>query len=175
MTRKILLPYYVLCQLSEFSSNLTIYSEWHSIWWKLCNFPPNMRGGFPTLIWSIGTILNFFSGSIQKIWTFLNHFLNMIQNSELISEINAEIPNYMRKKHGNSSKSSDFSLIFFFLIRKSPNTPKSIFQVNIRNFLLRVNNNPDCLSVDMMVFVHQRLYYNIPYQIYKENHCNISP
>ena len=107
MTTTILLPYYVLCQSSEFFSNLTIYSEWHSIWWKLCNVLPNMSGGFPTLIWSIGTILNFL--------TFSNHFLNMIRNSELISEINAEIPNYMRKKtHGNSSKSSDFSLKYCF-------------------------------------------------------------
>jgi hypothetical protein len=110
MTRKILLPYYVLCQLSEFSSNLTIYSEWHSIWWKLCNFLPNMRGGFPTLIWSIGTILNFFSG-------FNSENLNIFES---FSEHDTEFWTYFRNKCRNSKlyakKTWKFIKILWFFI-----------------------------------------------------------
>jgi hypothetical protein len=78
-------------------------------------------------IQSIRTIPNFFPSSFGQFWIF---FRAHSDNSELISELYAEII-------WKFIKILFFHENIFFLIRKSPNTPNSIFRANIRNLLLR--------------------------------------
>ena len=73
-------------------------------------------------------------------------------NSEFIPGSIRTIPNhdtdfrtYFRNKCGKNMEIHQnpwvFKKIFFFLIRKSLNTPNSIFRANIRNFLLRARDS----------------------------------
>ena len=72
---------------------------------------------------------------IRSIQTILNFFPGSIRNSKFISESYAE-------KIWKFIKILFFSRKYFFLIRKSLNTPNSIFRAIIRNFLLRVKTLP---------------------------------
>ena len=75
---------------------------------------------------SILTILNFF---FKLIRTIPNFFLEFRTDFRIICGKNMEIHQNPLFFHENN----------FFLIRKSPNTPNSIFRANIRNLLLQVN------------------------------------
>ena len=75
----------------------------------------------------IRTMPNFFLRSIRSIRTILNFFLEFRTDFRIICRKNMEIHQNPLFFHEN----------IFFLIRKSPNTPNSIFQANIRNLLLR--------------------------------------
>ena len=71
----------------------------------------------------------FFSELIRSIRTIPNFFLEFRTDFRIICGKNMEIHQNPLFFHKN----------IFFLIRKSPNTPNSIFRANIGNLLLRVN------------------------------------
>ena len=80
-----------------------------------------MPNFFPRSIRSIRTIPKFFPSSFGVFGQFRTDF-------RIICGNNMEIYQNPLFFHEN----------IFFLIRKSPNTPNSIFRANIRNLLLRV-------------------------------------
>ena len=85
----------------------------------------------------------FFFELIRSIRTIPNFFRAHSDNSELISELYAE----------KIWKFIKITKIFFFLIRKSLNTPNSIFRANIRNLLLRAPTHGTYISTPLsMVF-----------------------
>ena len=89
---------------------------------------------FPRSIRSIRTILKIFSSSFGVFGQFRIFFRahsEYSDNSELISELYAE-------NIWKFIKILFFHENIFFLIRKSQNTPNSIFRTNIWNLLLRV-------------------------------------
>ena len=114
---------------SEYSDNSEFFSEVNSEYSDNSDFffPRSFgqfRFFFPEVIQSIRTIPNFFLRSIWIIRTIPNFFLEF----RIICGKYMEIYQNPLFFHEN----------IFFLIRKSLNTPNSIFRPNIRNLLLRV-------------------------------------
>ena len=77
---------------------------------------------------------NFFSELIRSIRTIPNYFLEFRTDFRIICGKNMEIHQNPLFSHEN----------IVFLIRKSPNTPNSIFRANIRNLLLRAISYTCC-------------------------------
>ena len=98
---------------SEYSDNSEFFSEVNSEYSDNSEF-------FSELIRSIRTIPKFFPSSFGVFGQFRTDF-------RIICGKNMEIHQNPLFFHEN----------IFFLIRKSPNTPNSIFRANIRNLLLR--------------------------------------
>jgi hypothetical protein len=96
---------------SEYSDNSEFFSKVNSEYSEF----------FSEVIRSIRTIPNFFPSSFGVFGQFRTDF-------RIICGNNMEIHQNPLFFHEN----------IFFLIRKSPNTPNSIFRANIRNLLLRV-------------------------------------
>jgi hypothetical protein len=112
-------------------ANAEIFSElaWNNF--RIWRYFPNKGGSFSEVIRSIRIIPNFFPRSFGVFGQFRIFFRGQFgvfgqfriffrahseysDNSELFPGIPNWFPNYMRKKYGNSSKSSVFSRKYFF-------------------------------------------------------------
>ena len=121
---------------SEYSDNSEFFSEVNSEYSDNSEF-------FSEVIRSIRTIPNFFPSSFGVFGQFRTDFRIICRN-------NMEIHQNPLFFHEN----------IFFLIRKSPNTPNSIFRANIRNLLLREFRQTDFVKFTSG-YVEQVSFYNL--------------
>ena len=111
---------------------------------------------FSELAWNNFRIRVVVSDLNSEFRIFFRGHSEYSDSSEFFSEVIRSIPNFFPRSFGVFGQfRTDFRIIcgnnmeihqnplffqenIFFLIRKSPNTPNSIFRANIRNLLLRV-------------------------------------